>query len=78
VELLKIKIESDGGPWCIHDMPCAVCGINHAVYDLSVGKFQPCWDCQKKGFVLVNTKDGSLFMKLFGKILRQPTAASRH
>ena len=69
MDLAEIKMVTDGGPWCIHNMPCAVCGNSHAVYNLSIGVFLPCWECQKKGFVLIKTETGSLFMKVLGKIL---------
>jgi len=44
----KIKIITDGGPWAQHNMPCAICHLKHAVYELENGHFHPCWDCQKE------------------------------
>lgn len=41
------------GPAAIHDMVCAVCQQNHAVLDLSVGHYLPCWRCQRDGYMLV-------------------------
>ena len=37
-----------------HDMPCAVCIVGHAVLHLGSGIFDPCWDCQRDGWRLVN------------------------
>ena len=42
----------DSGMFLTHDYSCPVCREKHAV--LSSGLMQPCWDCQEKGFVLVN------------------------
>lgn len=49
-----------------HEYPCPVCKVNSAVYNMSNGIFQPCWDCQKKGYKIVKvTKVKSWFSKLF-------------
>jgi hypothetical protein len=48
-------IKTDGGPWAMHDMACAVCHINPAVLDLNTGIFQPCWSCFES-FSLVKKK----------------------
>ena len=53
MELNKIEIITDGGPWAVHNMPCAVCGKKHAVIELWSGRFQPCWSCQGKGYKLL-------------------------
>ena len=34
-----------------HDYSCPVCRDNHAV--ISNGIMQPCWDCQKKGYMIL-------------------------
>ena len=47
---MKIEIVTDGGPWAIHNMPCSQCGINKAVLEMWDETFQPCWECQKKGY----------------------------
>ena len=53
MEIAKIEVNDFGGaPACEHNMPCAVCGMKHAIYELSFGYFQPCWDCQEKGWKL--------------------------
>ena len=52
LELAKIIVVTDGGPWAKHNMPCAVCGKEKAVLDLSGYYFQPCWACQKLGWEL--------------------------
>lgn len=52
MELAKIEINDFGGaPICEHNMPCATCLKAPAVYQLSEGYFEPCWDCQKVGWV---------------------------
>jgi hypothetical protein len=48
MKLADIHIETDGGPWATHNMPCAVCGKKHAVLDLETGFFHPCWECRSK------------------------------
>lgn len=45
-------IRTDGGPWAEHDQACAVCGERKAVLDLGNGIFDPCWDCQTRGWRL--------------------------
>ena len=67
MELAKIEIETDGGPWAFHNMPCSVCGREHAILELWSGHFQPCPSCQKKGFILVDIKKGPLFMRILKK-----------
>lgn len=47
-----------------HNYPCPVCKLNHAVYVLPTGIFEPCWDCQKKGYKIIK-KNKSWFSKLF-------------
>lgn len=39
------------GPMAEHDMPCAICRENKAVFRCNDGFFEPCWDCQKLGYV---------------------------
>lgn len=51
MELAEIEIDDFGGaPVAEHNMPCVVCGARKAVYELSCGRFQPCWGCQEKGW----------------------------
>lgn len=42
----------DLGPAVTHDYACPVCSAEKAVYDMNAGLFQPCWSCQRKGWVL--------------------------
>lgn len=42
-----------GSPFATHDQACAACQERHAVIDLSTGLFQPCWECQGRGYVLI-------------------------
>lgn len=49
-----------------HNYPCPVCKVSSAVYVIPTGIFEPCWDCQKKGYKVVKvTKAKSWFSKLF-------------
>lgn len=58
MKLAEIIINDFGGaPFVEHNMPCAVCKVNKAVYDLDSGYFHPCWKCQKCGIKLVFTND---------------------
>jgi hypothetical protein len=56
MELAKIEVVTDGGPWAEHNMPCAVCREHHAVLDLSCGVMEPCWRCQRDGWKLTRVK----------------------
>lgn len=53
MELAKIEVKTDGGPWCEHNMPCGICGKRFAVYNMSEGTFEPCWECQRVGWLTV-------------------------
>lgn len=48
--MVEAQVFTDGGPWAMHNMPCAVCHTNKAVLHLNEGVFEPCWDCQRKGW----------------------------
>jgi hypothetical protein len=48
-----------------HNYLCAVCKENSGVQDCSKGIMQPCWECQKKGYVLVKI---NWLVKLFDKL----------
>lgn len=51
MKLAVIKtVTHDSGLAATHNMPCAVCRTQHAVLDLPTGRFQPCWECQRKGW----------------------------
>lgn len=67
VELAAITVYiHDSMLLATHNYPCPVCKVNSAVYNMSNGIFQPCWDCQKKGYKIVKvTKSKSWFSKLF-------------
>lgn len=49
-------IMTDGGPWCHHNVACAVCGDRSAVMNLNLGVFEPCWSCQRNGWQLKHKK----------------------
>lgn len=55
MEKTEIKIETDGGPWADHNMPCPVCWENKAVYHTNTGRFDVCWKCQKEGWHVCRT-----------------------
>ena len=52
-KLLVPKIVTDGGPWALHNMPCAIDRQEHAVLELSTGIFLPSWKAQRDGWRLV-------------------------
>ncbi len=45
-----IPIVNHHGPIATHNMPCAVCKKESAVYEIGEGYFDPCWGCQSKGW----------------------------
>ncbi len=62
MEMIRPQVNTFGGsPVAVHNMPCAVCGSIKAVYHMSVndpkaGCFSPCWDCQSRGWMLIQPK----------------------
>jgi hypothetical protein len=68
-QVLEISVNDFGGaPVAEHNMPCAVCRSRHAVLVLDKGVFEPCWECQSRGWQLKQRR-GALYM--IGKILRR-------
>ena len=66
-ELAEIQVVTDGGPWAVHNMPCTVCGVEHALLYLNDGRFEPCWKCQAKGWRTVRLGRFWLWLlRLFG------------
>ena len=64
-ELANICVHSDG-LIALHNMPCACCLKNHAVYQCQDGNFQPCWSCQGEGWKIVKEKPKrSLWYRIF-------------
>lgn len=53
MELQEIQIQAIGPGLHEHNMRCAICWDNHAVFTSPEMIFLPCWDCQKKGWRLV-------------------------
>lgn len=52
--LSRIQFVTDGGPWVEHNMPCAVYfNRSKAVFDLNTNKFQPSWEAQEEGWMLI-------------------------
>jgi hypothetical protein len=56
MEIAKIEIVTDGGPWAEHNMPCPICWEKSAVLNMSTNRFDACWDCQKEGWHVCRTK----------------------
>lgn len=53
-ELAHIVVNDFGGaPVAEHNMPCPVCGVNHAVLYLNAGIFYPCRQCAREGWTLL-------------------------
>jgi hypothetical protein len=68
--LAEIKINDFGGaPVCQHNMPCTVCGINHAVRNMNTGRFDVCWSCQRRGWAVVHMP--RWMMRIFNKLFRR-------
>jgi hypothetical protein len=43
-------VETDGGPWAIHDMACSVCWEKPAMLMVNNGVFWPCDSCREDGW----------------------------
>ena len=57
METHKPNIQTDGGPWAEHDMPCAVHHENQsAVLDIGTGIFHPSWLAHKDGWRLIEVR----------------------
>ena len=52
--LAAIHLDIDQGPFALHNMPCAVCREEPAVFVLHAGFFEPCWTCQELGWTTTN------------------------
>lgn len=67
MDVAKIKVVTDGGPWVEHNMPCPICREKHAIMQLWDGNFLPCWSCQKDGYkTLKLSKFWRYVLKRFG------------
>lgn len=60
--LWQPTIETDGGPWATHNMPCPVCLDKKAIIYLNTGTFYPCGTCQMDGWVL--KKESKWYQKI--------------
>jgi len=59
------KIETDGGPWAMHDVACPIHGPKKSsVLDLNTGIFHPSWKAQREGWILIK------FPKWLAKFIR--------
>ncbi len=57
MEKTRVKFETDGGPWVRHNMPCPVnWDVDKAVFDMNNNTFQPSWNAQKEGWMMVKAK----------------------
>ena len=67
MNLVEIKCEdpTGSGMVCEHNMPCAVCSVNHAVICCNNGVFEPCWSCQAEGWTTIRTPKKWGFWKKF-------------
>ena len=54
MQVMKIDIVTDGGPWAEHNYPCPVYTNCKAVLDLDKGIFQPSWIAQKHGYHIIH------------------------
>lgn len=53
-----------GAPFATHNHACSVCLTRPSVLNLSTGRLEPCWTCQKKGWRL--TRMSCFWRWLFG------------
>jgi len=71
MELAKIEVNDYGGaPFASHNMPCPICREKPAVLSMNEGTFQPCWSCQRTGWVTVKAIGWRRWVvrKLFGRL----------
>jgi hypothetical protein len=61
-ELLKVSIETDGGPWAMHDYPCPVFQNAPAVFDMNANVFRPSWVAQERGWRTVRASGWKLWL----------------
>ncbi|WP_129141520.1 hypothetical protein [Modicisalibacter coralii] len=54
----------DSGMVATHDYACPVCRSESAVLSLHNGLFQPCWECQDKGYRLIKKDQRKWWQKL--------------
>lgn len=66
-DLAEIRVITDGGPWAFHNYPCPVHWKKHAVLNIGTGVFQPSWEAQKDGWMLVRASGWRAWLiKLLG------------
>jgi hypothetical protein len=56
------------GPMALHNMPCAVCRKEFAVFETNYGYFSPCWRCKEKGWATARYPEFSLFEFISNKL----------
>lgn len=63
MEAIRVKFQTDGGPWVRHNMPCPInWDMKKAVFDLNTNTFQPSWDAQKQGWMTVKATGWRAFI----------------
>lgn len=80
IPLAEIVVRSDGGPWAVHNQPCAVCGARAAILDLSQGVMLPCGQCVALGWETRRVGIGVLrfwWEQLAGVVRGQPERVAR-
>jgi len=53
-----------------HDYACPVCLEEHAVYEVGLGWFAPCWNCQTRGWSVSRLKPWQRTLKRWREALR--------
>lgn len=56
MDIHRPNVITDGGPWAEHDQACAVCSERGAVLNLNLGVYEPCGECQARGWRLDRRK----------------------
>ncbi len=55
IEKHEVVVQEDDSPFgYTHTFPCPVCRKRHAILNGSEGVFEPCYDCQSRGWFLVD------------------------
>lgn len=62
---------------CEHNYICGVCHKNSAVFQVNTGIFQPCWDCQNKGYIVKKSAIEIIRIKLQGIVFRLLASSGR-
>ena len=57
MDIFEIECDDPTGSGMLmgHNMPCAICTVEHAVVSCNTGIFAPCWKCQTEGWDIVRS-----------------------